>query len=221
MRVLENTAISDTLFKLTLDPEGQASSFQLPGQYVVINLENQKPLYLVIGSTVGASKWSFLIRDANASTKILKDLIPGNQIDVSMAQGKGYPLEKLIGKNIILFSAGTGLASYYSVMGKVLENRKEYKKIFLLHGSRFESELFFKEEMLDWVRNEVEVFVTLSKPSETWAFYEGHVYDILKHEKLDLTNFSALICGPGKMVKDVTEIAGGFGLKSENILTNY
>lgn len=221
MQIVKNITLTENLFQLIIESTELAESFQKPGQYVVISLENQKPIYLVIASNIGDSKWSFLIRDVNAGTKILKELKVGELINVSPAQGKGYPMNRLIGNDIILFSAGTGLAAFYSVIGEILKNRKEYKRVIMLHGSRYESDLPFKEEMLEWVKNDIEVFVTLSKPTDTWAFYEGHVQEILKHEKFDLTNFSALICGPQMMAKEVSELAISFGLNPENIFTNY
>ena len=221
MLVLEIINLTENLFQLNLEPGELSSSFQIPGQYVVISLENQKPIYMVIASNIGATNWSFLIRDANASTKILKELKVGDSISVSAAQGKGYPIEKLVNKNVILFSAGTGLAAFYSVIGKIISARQDFKKVILMHGSRLESELPYREEMIKWVENEIEVFVTLSQPEDSWAFYEGHVQEILKNEKLKLNTYSALICGPNQMMKDVTEAAESYGLLKNNIFTNY
>lgn len=221
MIVVENLQITESLFQLTIAPAELSESFKLPGQYVVVNLENQKPLYLVIASKVGASQWNFLVRDTNPSTKVLKDLKVGAQISVSSAQGKGYPMEKLVGQNVVLFSAGTGLASFYSVISEIVGHRSNYERVVLLHGSRIEPELPFKEEMLKWVHEDIEVFVTLSKPSDSWAFHEGHVQSILNHEKIDLTDFKALICGPNQMVKDVSVVAAEFGLNPKDIFSNY
>ena len=221
MLVVENTIITENLFQITLDAEAVASSFKIPGQYVIITLENQKPLYLVIASSVGATKWTFLIRDTNPSTKALKESKVGGKLNVSGPQGNGYPMSKLLGQNIVLFSAGTGLASFYSVISEIINHRDEYQKVVLLHGSRLEAELPFKEEMLNWVRNDIEVFVTLSKPTDSWAFHEGRVQDILRHEKIDLTEFKSLVCGPSQMTRDVAIVAGEFGLNQANIFTNF
>lgn len=221
MIVVDNTLITESLFQLTLAPGELSESFKIPGQYVVVNLENQKPLYLVIASKVGDSHWNFLVRDTNPSTKVLKELKSGVSVNVTPAQGKGYPMDKLMGQNIVLFSAGTGLASFYSVISEIVGHRSNYERVVLLHGSRFESELPFKDEMLKWVHDEIEVYVALSKPSDSWAFHEGHVQSILNHEKIDLTDYKALICGPNQMVKDVSVVAAEFGLSPKDIFSNY
>lgn len=221
MRVIDKVEFSDTLFQITFDPEHLAATFLVPGQYVVITMENQKPLYLVIASLLGEKQWRFIVRDSNPATHALKELPIGSSVAVSEAQGKGYPLTKLVDNNVILFTAGTGLAAIYSVVGEFLKNRSNFKEIILMHGSRFEADLPFRQEMLNWVKNDLQVYITLSQPSDSWAFYEGHVQDILKHEALDLSSFSSLICGPNPMIKSVTEVACACGLSKDKIFTNY
>lgn len=221
MRIVEKIEFSENLFQITFDPEHLATTFLVPGQYVVITMENQKPLFLVIASFLGDKLWRFIVRDSNPATNMLKSLEVGNSVAVSEAQGKGYPMAKLTNKNIILLTAGTGLAAIYSVVGEILKNRSSYKEIILMHGSRFESDLPFRIEMLEWVKNDIQIFITLSQPSESWAFYEGYVQDILKHEAMDLSSHVSLICGPNPMIKNVSEVACSFGLNKDNIFTNY
>lgn len=220
--IISNIAAhSETLFKVSLDANDKSNSFLVPGQYVVMQLPEQKPLYLVIASTVGSKNWDFYIRDTGIVTQSLKSQLVGSDIDVSNAQGKGYPMQLLKNKNIILISAGTGIASFYSVIQEILNHRSDYGNILIYHGSRYENEILYREEMMSWLEKDIEIFLTLSQPSEEWPFYEGHVQNILNHETPELEDYVALICGPKQMMKDVGDHVLKFGLDKNAIYTNY
>ncbi len=213
--------ITSDLFEVFLDADEVADSYKTPGQYCVIKLPDSKPLFLVLSNCIGDKTWSFLVRDANNSSNILHKTEVGSILEVSQAQGNGYPLHKLKGSDVILFSAGTGLASFRSVLDEIVKHRDDYKKVHLLHGSRFENEIPYKKEFENWSAFDIEVSLVLSKPSENWQSFNGHVQDVLEEKNIKLDGFSGLICGPTAMVEDVTRMAKLRGLRPELIYSNY
>lgn len=221
LKLIKRQIITPTLFEVFFDAKEVSHTFKIPGQYCVVNLPEAKALYLVLSNHIGCDTWSFLVRDANASSSVLLKAAVGSQLDVSEAQGNGYPMEKLKGSHVVLFSAGTGLASFRSVLNEIVKNRDEYKDVFLLHGSRYENEIPYQNDIKIWKYNNIDVCMTLSKPSDNWSAYKGYVQEILNTKKMKLDGFSGLICGPMAMVEDVTKVANEHGLKSELIYSNY
>lgn len=221
LKLLKKKLITQNLFEVYFDAKEISHSFQIPGQYCVVNLPDTKALYLVLSNYVGADVWSFLVRDANASSSILLKTEIGAFLEVSDAQGNGYPMGKLKGNNVVLFSAGTGLASFRSVLNEIVKDRANYKEVLLLHGSRYENEIPYLADMEEWKKNRVEVSITLSQPDDKWKALKGHVQEILNARKLKLDGYCGLICGPMAMVEDVTKMANVHGLKSDLIYSNY
>ncbi|WP_374487336.1 ferredoxin--NADP reductase [Zoogloea sp.] len=204
------------------------------GQFVMIGLEVEgRPLvraYSVASPNYEEHLEFFSIKVPNGPlTSRLQHLQPGDPILISKKPTGTLVISDLLpGKNLYLFSTGTGLAPFMSVIQDP-ETYERFEKVILLHGVRYVSEVayedfiqnvlpdneFFGEE----VRSKLIYYPTVTRePFRN----QGRVTDIVTSGKLfediglpplDPAVDRAMICGSPAMLEDCSKMLDAYGFK--------
>ena len=131
-------------------------------------------------------------------------------------------------KNLYLFSTGTGLAPYMSLIQDI-EVYDRFEKVILVHGVRKVDDLAYKdfiekelpknEFFGDEVKNKLIYYPTVTRE----AFKnEGRLTDLIKSgklfkdiglEKMNPKNDRAMICGSPEMLKDTQDLLDSMDFK--------
>jgi ferredoxin--NADP+ reductase len=131
-------------------------------------------------------------------------------------------------KNLYLFSTGTGLAPYMSLIQDI-EVYDRFEKVILVHGVRkvddlaykdfIEKELPINEFFGDEVKNKLIYYPTVTRE----AFKnEGRLTDLIKSgklfkdiglEKMNPIDDRAMICGSPEMLKDTQDLLDSMNFK--------
>ena len=131
-------------------------------------------------------------------------------------------------KNLYLFSTGTGLAPYMSLIQDI-EVYDRFEKVILVHGVRkvddlaykdfIENELPENEFFGDEVKNKLIYYPTVTR--ETFK-NEGRLTDLIKSgklfkdiglEKMNSADDRAMICGSPEMLKDTQDLLDSMNFK--------
>jgi ferredoxin--NADP+ reductase len=216
---------NDTLFsfKTTRDPGLRFEN----GQFVMIGFQNDKKPLMRAYSIASPNYEEYLeffsiIVPNGPLTSRLQHLKPGDDILVSRKPTGTLVISDLLpGKHLYLFSTGTGLAPFLSIIQDP-EAYDHYEKIILVHGVRYVRELayadficnllpnneFFGEE----IRKKLIYYPTVTR--EPFR-HEGRITDLIKsgkfHEDIGLPQLSpetdrAMICGSPAMLTDISSI---------------
>lgn len=139
-------------------------------------------------------------------TDALHALKPGAEVGLRGPFGKGYPLDKMEGKEVLVVGGGVGLAPLRSLIYALLENPKKYKRVSIKYGSRMPEELCFKGQHDGWAKAapNVDFMRTIDVPAPGWTGHVGLVTTLLDKLDIDLDNSIAVSCGPEIMLKFVT-----------------
>lgn len=221
---------NDTLFsfRTTRDPGLRFHN----GQFVMIGLEvNGRPLmraYSIASANHEEHLEFFSIKVQDGPlTSLLQNVRPGQEILVSRKPTGTLLLDDLKpGKHLYLFSTGTGLAPFLSlVKDPVMYER--FEKIVLVHGVRVVSELAYEEHFTQTLPND-ELFGELVRdklvyyPTVTREPYRnrGRLTDLIESGKLfadiglpalDPGTDRAMICGSPSMNKDTADLLDARG----------
>jgi ferredoxin--NADP+ reductase len=216
---------NDTLFsfKTTRDPGLRFEN----GQFVMIGLQvDGKPLmraYSIASPNYEEHLEFFSIKVPNGPlTSRLQHLEVGQDVLVSRKPTGTLVLDDLKpGKNLYLFSTGTGLAPFMSVIQDP-EAYERYEKIVLIHGVRYVSELayegfitrelpqneFFGEE----VRNKLIYYPTVTREPYrnqgrlTDLIESGKLFEDIGLPPLDPAVDRGMICGSPQMLEDTSAL---------------
>lgn len=185
-KVKENIEISKGIYKLTIQGKFKAKQ----GQFYMLKSWDEglilpRPISV---HDVYDDKIEFLYAVVGKGTKILKDLEPGDKIEMMGSLGNGFDIDRIKGK-VAIVSGGIGIAPLkYLVKG--LENCK----IDLYAGFKD------KDYVLDEFKNYVESVNIATESGKVG--HKGYVTELLEPDKYDVV----ISCGPEIMMKKVIEM---------------
>ncbi|MEO3993126.1 MAG: Sulfhydrogenase 2 subunit gamma [Desulfurococcaceae archaeon TW002] len=158
------------------------------------------------------------VRFVGSVTKTFKLLKEGDIIGFRGPYGIGWPMDAVIGKNIVLIAGGIGLPPLRPVIREVAKNRSAYGKLIILYGARTPEDLLFTYEYSEYesIPN-TEFYVTVDKPNEGWRGKVGVVTDLIKYVDVNPSESYAFMCGPEVMMKLAAQELLKKGFKTNKI----
>ncbi|OQX83991.1 MAG: hypothetical protein B6D63_05340 [Candidatus Latescibacteria bacterium 4484_7] len=139
-------------------------------------------------------------------TEALHELEPGAKVGLRGPYGKGYPVDKMKGKEVLIVGGGVGLAPLRSLIYCLIEDASKYKRISIKYGAKNPEELCFKRQYDEWTRaaGNVDFTNTIDVPAPGWNGRVGLVTTLLDDLDIDISDSIAVSCGPQIMLKFVT-----------------
>ncbi|MBN1913702.1 MAG: FAD/NAD(P)-binding protein [Candidatus Omnitrophica bacterium] len=151
-------------------------------------------------------------------TSILHNSHKGISLGVRGPYGKGYPLDKFEGKDILIVGGGVGLAPLRSLLFSLFAQIDKYNKVVLRYGARTGGDIIYKDAIAQWgKKKKVDVVTTVDVGDPQWKGNVGLVTTILKDLPVDLKKAVAIVCGPPIMMKFVTLKLLDLGFKPPDI----
>ncbi len=224
---------NDTLFSFTVTRD--ASLRFENGQFIMIGLQvDGRPLlraYSIASANHEEHLEFFSIKVPDGPlTSRLQHLQPGQEILVSRKPTGTLLLHDLLpGKRLYLFSTGTGLAPFLSLV-KDPEMYERFEKIILVHGVRLTSELAYEDYLTkvlpddeylgELVRNQLIYYPTVTREPFrnrgrlTELIETGKLFEDIGVPQLDPATDRAMICGSPSMLQDTAALleARGFNI---------
>jgi len=153
-------------------------------------------------------------------TERLHRMAAGEACTLRGPYGKGYPVEKLPGKEVLVVGGGVGLAPLRALIYKLLSMTDRLKKVVIKNGARKSAELLFRRQYQEWAAHEkVSMEATIDRPEPLWTGKVGVVTTLLENigAEVDIPNAYAFSCGPEIMLKFVTQTLLEKGFAPEQI----
>jgi len=193
-----------TIKTLLLAP-GEAVAFRA-GQFMQLTLPGvgEAP-FTPSSSPTDTQRVAITILKTGAVTSRLHECKPGSTLGLRGPFGKGYPIEKLDGKEVLIVGGGVGLAPLRALILALLADLGRIKRMSIKYGARCMEELLYREQYEQWTADpKVDIAVTIDNPQEGWSGKTGVVTTLLKDMDIDRDNCLAFACGPSIMLKFTT-----------------
>lgn len=185
----------------------------MPGQFIEVSIPGIGECALA-SCSYNNSYIDMLTRNVGNVTSAIFSLKKGDTIYIRGPYGKGFPLEQLKDKNLILISGGTGIAPITSLIEYIEKHRENFKEIYIYFGFRSELYILLKERLKKW-KKKFKLFITLDQ--KTKGYENGFIQDIIEKHKPEIKNSIALLCGPEIMMQKSTDKLISKGIKQNNI----
>ena len=151
-------------------------------------------------------------------TERLHECRPGAVLGLRGPYGKGYPVEKLAGRQVLVVGGGVGLAPLRALILAILDDPDPIQRMSIRYGARSMEELLFRDQYEQWASHpKVDCQVTIDHPQPGWQGSTGVVTTLLKDLDMTVGETTAFACGPGVMLKFVTQALEEEGLAAEQI----
>jgi len=158
------------------------------------------------------------IMKAGKITTLLHSSPKNIPVGIRGPYGKGYPLEKFQGKDILIVGGGVGLAPLRSLLLSLFAQIDKYNKVVLRYGARSPKDIVYKEKLPEWAKmDKVDIVTTVDIGDDSWTGNVGLITTILKDLPLDIKKAVAIVCGPPIMMKFVNLKLLDLGFSPENI----
>ena len=205
----------EKLFHLKIiDPAERAIFHFRPGQFLMLEVPGFGEFPISISSSSNNQEYIALcIRKVGRGTEILHRARMGSRVGIRGPFGTSFPMEEMVGHNILLVAGGLGLAPLRAPLYWVNEHRDQYRDVSLLYGTKDPSSMLFTYQYEQWrTVNRIRLMTIVDRPDENWTGRVGLITELFKEIEIDPLNTYAIVCGPPIMFKFVCNHLDSLGI---------
>ncbi|MBN1845049.1 MAG: FAD/NAD(P)-binding protein [Sedimentisphaerales bacterium] len=153
-----------------------------------------------------ADRQEITILKTGQVTDRLHDAAPGDLLGLRGPFGKGYPLEKFHGKEVLLVGGGVGLAPLRALIYALGNEPKKFRRVSIKYGARRPAERLYPGQYEQWRGiDNFDFTETVDVAEDGWKGNVGVVTTLLPDDlDIDRTNAYVVSCGPPIMLRFVT-----------------
>jgi NAD(P)H-flavin reductase len=155
-------------------------------------------------------------------TSALHDLSVGDVVGFRGPYGNSFPIEDMVGKNLVFVGGGIGMAPLRSLLWNCIDRRSEFGDITLVYGARSVADLVYKGELQEWVdMPDVNTVLTVDPggEDESWKGEIGFVPTVLEKVHPSPENTVVITCGPPIMIRFVLVSLANMKYEPDQIIT--
>ncbi len=205
-RITAVTTLTSQEKLFTIELPHELSLNHEPGQFVQVSVFGVGEAPISITSSPSRSNGTFelCIRKVGDLTNVIHRMERGALLGIRGPFGRGFPIERFRGKDLLFVCGGLGMAPLRSLVNEVLDDRGNYGRVILLYGARQPADLLFQDELAEWqARDDVEVHLTVDCPDEGWNRCVGVITRLFPEVAVDARNTVAVVVGPPVMYRFV------------------
>ncbi|MBN1781591.1 dihydroorotate dehydrogenase electron transfer subunit [bacterium] len=202
-KITAQDAITESVFRIRLSAPG-ISKLCSPGQFVHMRVSTgldpllRRP-FSIHRAHESAGEIELLYRVVGSGTATLRDLKPGDVVNLMGPLGNGFDLEKPVDHAVVV-AGGMGGAPVFYLIDALL---KRNKRVTLLWGTRDGREIF---DEADFEARGVALKIATEDASKG---HNGLVTDLLKTflaQHAGSAGLGGYVCGPEPMIRAVQDI---------------
>lgn len=213
---------SDSIFTLDLvfPDENLQKNYQFhPGQFNMLSLFGGGEVPISISSDPAEkSHLSHTIRAVGRVTRAMQALKAGDSLGLRGPYGRGWPVEKARGKDVLVLTGGLGCAPSLSVINYMLARRADYGRIFILQGVKHSDDFIFRQQYQRWAKaSAVEIHIAADVAGPQWPFDSGFITNQIQDLPLSPQHSLVMICGPEGMMHVAVKSLKEKGIAEDDI----
>lgn len=204
------------------DPCERENLTFLPGQFVMLELPGCGEVPISISSSPSNREFIALcIRKVGKVTGMLHRLEPGAIVGIRGPFGTHFPMEKMVGYNVLLIAGGLGIAPLRAPIYWATEHRSDYKDITILYGAREPGQMLFGYQFEEWRKiHGLNILTIVQAPDKGWPGRVGVITDLFDDIRIDPDNTFAIVCGPPVMFKFVCTHLADLGIPRQRMFVS-
>lgn len=195
----------------------------VPGQYVSlkVNEAGMRRSYSVASLPGGKSIEVLVdVSPMGLGSKFILELKVGDEVEILGFLGRFIvdPSSLMEVKTLLFIATGTGVSPLRPMIEDLLYNKHFAGEVRLVWAMRHEEDLYWLKEM-DNINRDFDNFkfdVVLSKPTEDWLGFKGHVGDVFKTLSQNWPQSLAYLCGAKEMISEMEK-----GLLAKGVPQNH
>lgn len=209
-------------FYFQYDDPSLHESFEFKGQFFEITVFGVGEIAISIPFAADHDHvFDFCVKKVGKVTEALHKMKVGDKVGLRGPFGKGFPLDEMTGRDLLIIGSGVGIAPVRTAILQVLENRAAYGKVAIIGSAMSYEDLIYKEDFIKWSSSgELNVQYALNKETDIVPAFVGRINDLLPTLDNDWHNTTAIICASPNRIREVSKDLMKLGMKGTEILTS-
>lgn len=210
--------------RLALPPE-LARAHVRPGQVVKIRTEPGEGFFALASAPSDDGIVDLLLKRGG---KVVDAAVAAARVGGALALtppfGNGFPFEEALGRDVLLFAAGSGIAPVRALVQHLVGRRDDYRRVTLFYGQRHGAEFAYRDEHVAWERGGVRVVLCPSQADDAWTGVRGRVQEVARSLAFGGTppeETVAFVSGMTAMVEDVRRTLAQAGIPPARVHANF
>jgi NAD(P)H-flavin reductase len=200
----------ENLYRIQIIDPVEREQFDFkPGQFLMLEIPGigEAP-FSISSSPSRKGDVELCIRNVGTLTNFLAKVERGAHVGLRGPFGTSFPMEEMVGQNILLIAGGLGFAPLRPPIAYVQENRSRFNNVDIIYGTKDPAQLLFTYQYDMWRADDIKLHVTVDNADATWSGRTGLVTRILeelfaKRDEAFFQNTYAIVCGPPVMFQSV------------------
>ena len=190
-----------------------------PGQFTMLYVHGVGEIAVSIsGDAARQGSLVQTIRAVGAVSKAVCGLPEGGRIGVRGPLGNAWPVERAIGRRLVVVAGGLGLAPTRPILYWALANRDRLKSIDVIYGTRSPDQILYAQQLFGWSTTVgLRVGVTVDRAGHGWSGRVGLVTDLVPEMLRDPGETVAMVCGPEIMMRFTAQALADAGVPEDDI----
>ncbi len=185
---------------------GSVPAFE-PGQFNMLSVPGRGEVAISISGDPGRpGEWVHTVRSLGLATQAIAGATPGSLLAVRGPYGRGWPVDRAWGKDVVIVAGGVGLAPVRPLILELLRHRDRVGRLEVIYGARTPDDLLYAPELAGWRhRTDARFQVTVDAAGREWYGDVGLVTQRVPDARFDAANTVAFLCGPEIMMRLTAE----------------
>ena len=177
----------------------------LPGQFVVVSLFGiGEAAISLCSSPTERGGFDLTVRRIGTVTEALHRLKRGAELGIRGPFGKGFPLERMNGHDILIVAGGLGIVPLRSLIHYIMDRRKDFGDVQILLGCKTPGDMLFSEEVPHWRRRaDIQFSCTVDRADPDWKGNIGLITSLIPGVTIRPEQTYAVAVGPPIMYRFV------------------
>jgi sulfhydrogenase subunit beta (sulfur reductase) len=202
---------------LTLTGTDPAFAQGSTGQFAMVAIPGFPPLPISISRFL-PDGIELTIRGAGPATRAMCALQVGEQLGLRGPLGNNWPLDRAVGRDLVIVTGGIGLAPLRPVLHAIVAGRRRFGDVKLFYGARTPTDLLYRDELERWgARDGIDVSLTVDRAGPDWTGRVGIVTHLFDQAAWEGANMIAFVCGPERMMQATATTLAGRGVTASRI----
>jgi len=204
---------------LRIEPDDVNQLAAQPGQFVMVEQPGFSPVPISVSRVAQDALW-LTIRAAGAATQAVTALQPGTQVGLRGPLGKGWPIERALGRDVVIVAGGIGLAPLRGLIDAVRRQPDRFGQILLAYGARTPADRLYLQELDAWAAEGMEVAQIVDRAGPDWLGQVGVVTQLLDRRDWRGRQAVAFLCGPERMMQATVAALRTAGISRRRIFVS-
>ena len=205
-RIQESSTIFTLRLRFTDDEQHERYSFA-PGQFNMVYLYGVGEVPISIVSDPEDERlYDHTIRVVGRVTRGLAEVQQGQRVGIRGPFGRGWPLDKAEGRDVLIVTGGLGCAPVVSVINYIISRRDRFGRLTIMQGVKHADDLLWRERYKLWSQMpDTHVVVAADAGGKQWPWRVGPVIGMFDELDLVPDRTLAMMCGPEGMMHAAIE----------------